>query len=1044
MLFNIINNNLKKISVRWQKFLNTYRKNRYLCVKNLRDDFFGMMAGFIWANSSDRVVIVAEDGVLAKKIAVNLSLWGVEHAVIPCSWNQIDRNQLRQISVYFNRFLRRGGIIVTSAEEWDGNWVYRYHAEIILRRDDRIGFAELSGRLVAAGYTRVRKINGEGEFSVMGDVWMIWPLGSQSQLRLEIDGNVLSKIHQIDRDTGEIKKELDRARVDSWLQRVEETTAVKDIFKKVEIDVWVRYGLSDDSQFKKPDQGKIMDYYFLPTEGRELVWPINEFVWQLAGMEGFANYLQKHEIKNNIVVTANVKEFHRWIYELKLDFKNFQIFEGTLPAGGYIGDDQTVIWTDRELFGVVRKSVVTRADKINFKKLAEFKVGDLVVHSDHGIGLLKDFTTRHIDNVVKDYLVIEYDRGDLLYVPIEQLNKVSKYIGSKLVKLSRLGSMVWEKRKKRVKRQVEEMAKELLRLYARRKLVVRNAYSFPEKAMDKLEKSFDFQLTADQTRALQEIQRDLDMSYPMDRLLCGDVGFGKTELAIRVAGRVANNRRQVAVLVPTTILAEQHYVTFMERLSGLGIKVDVLSRLRDRAYQKRVLSDLKKGNIQVLVGTHRILQRDVEFKKLGLLVIDEEQKFGVRAKERLKKLRNNVDILSMSATPIPRTLNMAMGGVRDLSLLEMAPVGRRAVETEIMPYSDEVIRAAVEKETARGGQVFVIHNRVRTIAALKQHLQDILPPSVKIGVAHGRMSEKELAQVMTGFARGDYDVLVATTIVENGLDLPNVNTLIVENAAGLGLSQLYQLRGRVGRSSTKAYAYFLYRSEKLKLKAKQRLQAITEAKELGSGMKLALADMEIRGAGNILGVQQHGNVYAVGLGMFLDMLNEMVEILKKNGEDKGLTDDQVVIDLPVSFAIPKHYIEDNEERLYWEQRVSAQIRQADLVRIEKEMADQFGMLPEECRNMFKVVKLRLLAQSLGIVHIGLKKSVVMGKSEANLVLRWPQNISIDWVKFLSESSGQWVFRENEAVIDVNRLSFKAWFDWLIAILDDFAAKLICD
>jgi len=1037
MLYNKINKSLLALSPQWSAFQKKCGDTNSLLIENMKDDYFGWLAGMLWENNRERVLVLAEDSVVARKIGYNLQLWGVEHVVLPSSWNQIDRERLQKISIYLHNFRLRGGLVVASVEEWSGGWGYCYQPDAKLKVGDKLRFADWSGRLVQLGYVRTRKVSAEGEYAVMGDVWIIWPLGEKQPWRIETSDNQVQGLSQVDLLTGEVQKTAPNILIGGWLQRVDEGTAMGDIWKeKMSMDRLVMYGVDEDKGDWKEIKTRRVYFYTRPkNKPTELNWPMRDFAWGLGGMEAFAKYLAKNEMRHNIVVTANVKEFRRWINELQLPNQDFEIFEGSIPAGGWLTDDKTAIWSDRELFGVVRKKVSVKRQAVNFKKLAEFKVGDLVVHSDHGIGLLSDFTTRHVEEVVKDYLVITYDRGDLLYVPIEQLNKVSKYIGSKLVKLSRLGSVVWEKKKRRVKKQVEEMAKELLRLYARRKLVKRKPYTFSTAKMIQLEDTFDYQLTDDQERALKEIHADLDRDYPMDRLLCGDVGFGKTELAIRIAGRVAADGRQVAVLVPTTILAEQHYVTFLERLGQLGIRVEVLSRLRDKDYQKNVLAKIAQGKVDVVVGTHRILQKDVKFKKLGMLVIDEEQKFGVRAKERLKKLRNNVDILSMSATPIPRTLNMAMGGVRDLSLLEVAPEGRRAVQTEVMPYADAVIVDAVEKEVSRGGQVFVIHNRVRTIAGLKDHLQVILPKGVKIGVAHGQMSEKDLAQVMNAFAGGEYDVLVATTIVENGLDLPNVNTLIVENAAGLGLSQLYQLRGRVGRSKTKAYAYFLYRSEKLKLKAKQRLQAITEARELGAGMKLAMADMEIRGAGNILGVQQHGNVHAVGLGMFLDMLNEMVGVLKQDTTSEQLSEDKIVIDLPVSFSVPKHYIEDGEGRLYWEQRIAAQIKIEDIDRLEKEMTEQYGVMPDECRNLFKVVKIRLLAQINGITHIILKKQrLLSGQEEKNLVIRWNQDISMELVKYLSSLSDQWVYRNEEAVIDVNKLDKHGWFNWLYELM----------
>ncbi|MBU0648366.1 DEAD/DEAH box helicase, partial [Patescibacteria group bacterium] len=717
----------------------------------------------------------------------------------------------------------------------------------------------------------------------------------------------------------------------------------------------------------------------------------------------------------------------------------FIILKERLPIGGLLEQDGVAVWSDRELYGysLTRSARSEKKKKIiSYKKLTEFKIGDLVVHSDHGIGILKFFTSREVEGCIKDYFVVGYSGNDLLYVPVEQLNKLSKYIGSKLVKLSRLGGHTWHKKKRRAKKQVEMMAKELLKIYARRKMVRRQPYGYSEELMSSIAGDFGYNLTDDQQLAWEDINSDLDMDCPMDRLLCGDVGFGKTELAIRAAARVALAGKQVAILAPTTVLAEQHLATFRERLNKYKIKVDVLSRLRDNSYQNMVMEELFDGKISILIGTHRILQKDVIFKDLGLLIIDEEQKFGVRAKERLKKIRNSIDVLSMSATPIPRTLNMSMGGVRDLSILETAPIGRQTIDTQIIPYSDSIIIDAVNKEMSRGGQIFIVHNRVRTIDSLKDHLSEILDKKVKIGVAHGQMSEKDLVWTMNTFAKGAYDVLLATTIVENGLDLPNVNTLVVENAAGLGLAQLYQLRGRVGRSDTKAYAYFLYRSEKLKDKAKQRLQAISEATELGSGMKLAVADMEIRGVGNVLGVQQHGNAYAVGLGVFIDMLGDTVEQLKGRGETEAIDDEQVIIDLPISFEMPAHYVPKKDERIYWEQRLSAQVNMADVDRVVLDMQRAYGVAPKNVMNLVNMIKLRIASAVNGIGQILFKRyGLDAGMQKEYLVLIFNNNVSLEWVKYLFMQADGWVFKNKEARIAIDLIGSRNWFGWLCEVME---------
>ncbi|HPN67194.1 MAG TPA: CarD family transcriptional regulator, partial [bacterium] len=699
-------------------------------------------------------------------------------------------------------------------------------------------------------------------------------------------------------------------------------------------------------------------------------------------------------------------------------------------------NDKLSLWSDGELYGEVKdiQPKIARDKRIDFKKLSEYKIGDLVVHADHGIAVLKDFVTKEVLGISKDYLLLLYDRGDLLYVPVDQLHKISKYIGSKLVKLSRLGGKLWMKKKRKAKKQVEIIAKELLRLYAKRKLVYRKPYILDSDFLENINNSFEYELTVDQKIAMDDINTDLSHSFPMDRLLCGDVGFGKTEIALRAAARAVSNKKQVAFLTPTTILSEQHWATFFKRFTGKNVRVEVLNRLRDEQYQKNILCDLKDGKMDIIIGTHRLLQKDMVFCDLGLLIIDEEQKFGVSAKERLKKIRNEIDILSLSATPIPRTLNMSMGGVRDLSILEVAPCGRQTINTEVLPYSLNTIKEAITREVARGGQIFVVHNRVRTIGRYKDELEQLFDGKIRIGIAHGQMLEKDLAKTMADFAAGKLDVLLATTIVENGLDLPNVNTLIVENSSGLGLSQLYQLRGRVGRSSQKAYAYFLYRSEKLKVKAKQRLMALADAKELGSGLKLAVADMEIRGVGNILGVEQHGNAYAIGLGMFLDMLEEMVARLKNERETIEFSEEGLMIDLPVNCSIPDYYIDDKEKRLVLEQKLAVQSAIKDVDRMADWMQQNYGVMDERVQNLIIMNKIRILAQKLNIVSIVMvKKNVRLAEVRSFLEIDFGREVNIREVNYLMDSNPKWVFEENKARIDVNDVG-KSWFEWLYKLL----------
>ncbi len=534
-----------------------------------------------------------------------------------------------------------------------------------------------------------------------------------------------------------------------------------------------------------------------------------------------------------------------------------------------------------------------------FSDLKNIKPGDYLVHLDHGVaqflGIKKLLTSprrsifypkkgdivkeaNEYKNDFQEYYVLKYAENDKLYVPINLARKLSRYVGFREPKLSRLASPLWQKAKKKIKKEVEKFAKELLQIFAEKEISQRPPLK--EKEMEKiLDSTFDFSLTGDQIKALEDIDRDFLSQKPMDRIICGDVGFGKTEIALRAAARAAENGRQVALICPTTILANQHFKTFRERVKNLPLRMEILSRLQPKSTQKKIIKALKEGKIDILIGTHRILTGDVEFPNLGLLIIDDEQKFGVRAKEKLRKLKPEIDVLSLSATPIPRTLYMSLASLKDISLIQTPPQGRKKIKTFVLPFKKDVIKRAIEKELKRGGQIYFLHNRIETIESFKKLLEK-LETGAKIGILHGRLKEKEITKIMADFQEGKFNLLLATTIIENGLDLPKVNTLIVDNATKLGLSQAYQIRGRIGRSFIQSFSYFLYPRGKLSPLAKKRLKALKESEELGSGYKVALRDLEIRGAGNILGKEQSGNINRIGLNLYCQMLSEAIERLK--------------------------------------------------------------------------------------------------------------------------------------------------------------------
>ena len=514
-----------------------------------------------------------------------------------------------------------------------------------------------------------------------------------------------------------------------------------------------------------------------------------------------------------------------------------------------------------------------------FSDLKGLKPGDYLVHLDHGIAQFSGIEKIQITNSkIQNYYILDYAESDKLYVPLGLERKLSRYVGFREPKISRLSSNVWQRTKRKVKESAEKLAKELLEIYAEREISSRPSYGSQSEIEEQLASSFPYEETPDQIQALEDIRQDLETKEPMDRIVCGDVGFGKTEIALRTIVRAVRSGYQATMICPTTILANQHFHNFKERLGKLPIKIGLLSRLQSKKEQKTLIGHLREGKIDVLIGTHRILSSDVEFKNLGLLVIDDEQKFGVRQKEKLRKIRTSLDILSLSATPIPRTLYLALSSLKSISLVQTPPRGRLAIRTKILPWSEKTIKEAVEKELKRKGQVYYLHNRIETIEAVKKFLENLIPKT-KFAIAHGRLKEKELIKIMADFQKKKVDVLIATTIIENGLDLPNVNTLIVDEATRLGLAEAYQIRGRVGRSHAQAEAYFFYGSH-LSEKAEMRLKALKEAEELGSGYKIALKDLEIRGAGNILGKEQSGSINQVGLNLYCQMLSDSIEKLK--------------------------------------------------------------------------------------------------------------------------------------------------------------------
>ncbi len=683
----------------------------------------------------------------------------------------------------------------------------------------------------------------------------------------------------------------------------------------------------------------------------------------LAGTEKAADNLIKD-------LTESGYSVHRLKNNDYIEDTGLYVAEGSLSSGFEYPSTKFMLITHGLVSVAPTRRKIQNKNSKHIFSLSELSVGDYVVHSANGIGVFEGIHKMDMHGVVKDYIKIRYAKGDMLYVPVTQLDLVAKYIGpndKENLKLHRLGGTEWQKTKQRVRKAVKDIAQELIKMYAERMKVQGYAFSEDMEWQRDFEARFEYEETTDQKRSIAEIKNDMEKNAPMDRLLCGDVGFGKTEVALRAAFKCIADSKQCAILVPTTILAWQHYQTALRRFEGFPVQIELLSRFRTPSQQTEIISKIKRGEIDLVIGTHRLVSKDVEFKDLGLLIVDEEQRFGVAQKERFKEQYKNIDILTLSATPIPRTLNMAMSGIRDMSTLDEAPQDRHPVQTYVLEHDDSVIAEAIRRELRRGGQVFYLYNTVEGIEHKAMQLQEEIPEA-KIGVGHGRMSESQLSEVWRKMIEQEINILVSTTIIETGVDIPNANTLIIENADRMGLSQLHQIRGRVGRSSRRAYAYLTFQRNKVLTDISQkRLEAIREFTEFGSGFKIAMRDLELRGAGNILGAEQHGHMEDVGYELYMKLLNEAVEEEKGKKHTAGDTD--CLVDIRMEAHIPEDYISNLNTRLGVYRRIADIRSREDAEDVIDELIDRFGDMPKSVQGLIDIALIRNKAQQMGIYEI---------------------------------------------------------------------------
>jgi transcription-repair coupling factor (superfamily II helicase) len=925
-------------------------------------------------------------------------------------------------------------------------------AGLVLRPDDEIPPTNLVDRLVEAGYTRQDPTDEPGEFSVRGGVVDFYPAGARHPVRVEFIGDNVESLRVYDPDTQRSIEPVDQVHVVPLTESpagadgsaslggshtfldyvaplrssvfVSEPDEVKAAIVKLRDQIEHSYGekVHKGERVQEPsalvigwdavaplvESGTALETLALGTplvgdEARHIATqPAREFAGRV--QDWVAELRDARAAGETAIFVANSSGRAERVIEMLADYQvpaapidrgedahagAVLIAVGHLSKGFRLPDAGLRLWAETDVFDEERTTHERRrsAAKTFLSDFRDLKVGDLVVHVDNGIGVFVGLKKINVGLETQEFMELRYAGDDKLFVPVERLDLVQKFTGAARPTLDRLGGTSWEKAKTRVKKAMRDMAEELLKLYASRKAIPGHAFSGDTHWQQEFEDAFEWELTTDQRNAIDDIKKDMESPTPMDRLLCGDVGYGKTEVAMRAAFKAVMDGKQVAFLAPTTVLAFQHLKTLQNRFAAFPVRVDMVSRFRSKAEQTATLDDLAAAKVEIIVGTHRLLSKDVQFRDLGLLVVDEEQRFGVAHKEKIKQLRKRVDVLTMTATPIPRTLNMSLAGIRDMSIIETPPKDRLSIQTNVVKFDQEVMRRAIGNEMERGGQIYFVHNRVESIYSMGDLLRRLVPQA-KIGVGHGQMAEDELEKVMVDFMAHKYDVLLATTIIENGLDIANANTIIVNRADRYGLSQLYQLRGRVGRSDRRAYAYLLIPPEdNLSPVAKKRLAAIREFSDLGSGFRVAALDLEIRGAGNLLGGEQSGQIETVGFDMYMKLLEQTIKELK--GEE---IEDEIRanVNLRVDLRIDETYIPDMNQRLTVYRRMAGVRSEDELRRVVEEVRDRYGPPPASIENLAEYAEVRVLADRIGIESIDRESQLIVLKfrPEAKLDPAW--------------------------------------------------------
>lgn len=907
--------------------------------------------------------------------------------------------------------------------------------------------ATISQKLIELGYEFGKQADMAGMFARRGGILDVYPPNGSAPIRIECADHQIATIHRVDAKTKKITGNMKRMDIMPMRFLTHESTLLDHlpniprplIFYSDPDELTIQYSEWRDIEKKFAPMQRIIYETFAK---RAISFDFESAPMYHKNFRELANDLKRYrDMKWQITIATKRDEaITRVLQEFAIGKKGVRVVPSVPELEGWrSARERLLILTDKEVFGRERESAPAPLKNGERKKslldalIMELNPGDFVVHADHGIGKFVGMEKNKVDEIIREYFVLEYADGDKLSVPIENADKLSKYIGVIHPKLHRLSGGGWQLVTKKVLEETKNIAKELLELYARRQTVKTEPFRNDAQEEEELAKSFPYDETPDQLQALAEVTQDLMNDTPTDRLICGDVGFGKTEIAIRAAMKAVMNNAQVALLAPTTILTQQHYDTIRERLKQFPINVTVLSRFQSTSEQKKTVSELANGTADIVIGTHRLLSPDIHFKHLGLIIIDEEQRFGVRAKEKLKALRTQAHVLTLTATPIPRTLNLGLSGIRDMSIIQTPPEGRLPIVSIIEPHSPKTVKDAISQELKRNGQVYYLYNKVETIGIKAKEISRLFP-NIKVGIVHGRLPERELAHTMQAFDTGKINVLACSTIIENGLDLPNVNTLIVDNATQFGLAQLYQLRGRIGRGTRQAYAYFLYHSRKLKGNAKKRLQALLEARRLGTGFQLALRDLEIRGAGDILGKKQHGHIIAIGYNLYTRLLAQAIEELR-TGIPQGPFRD-IAIDLPLEAYIPKTLIPEQEQRIILYQKL-ASVPSVEALRTLKKTMEKNKKLPRELDNLFHLLEIRVLAQKTDIATIDtVHLATASYEKQKRLFIKFIGQIHPEQIARLLQQDERWQFTQDSIKIDFPSLGDQ-WLEKLKKVIRIF-------